>query len=180
MSDSASPGWYPNPSGEPNSVRYWDGQTWTETRQLDAPAAHVAPTAAPASAAPRKRRRKGMWIAAGALVIVAVIVGFTMYGDSTEDEAIDRCTSAVADRMKSPSTAEFSDVSAHETDSLKTIDEDYAQLDRYSSYGKLSRWVVTGDVDASNSFGATVRSEFNCSAIVGDGTIVGVEISYIE
>ncbi|MBC2644760.1 MULTISPECIES: DUF2510 domain-containing protein [unclassified Rhodococcus (in: high G+C Gram-positive bacteria)] len=45
MPDSGSPGWYPNPSGAPNSVRYWDGQTWTETRQLDAPAARLHPRA---------------------------------------------------------------------------------------------------------------------------------------
>lgn len=140
----------------------------------------AAPTGTSASAPPPKHNRKAVWIAAGALVIVAVIVGFTVFGDSTEDDAIDRCASAVADRMKSPSTAEFSDVTAFETDSLKTIDEDYSQMDRYSKYTTLSRWVVTGDVDASNSFGATVRSEFNCSAIVGDGTIAGVEIGYIE
>jgi len=98
MPDSVSPGWYPNPSGEPNSVRYWDGQTWTEERQLDAPAAQAASTDTSASAPP-KRNRKAMWIAAGALVVVAVIVGFTVFGNNTEDEAIDRCTSAVADRM---------------------------------------------------------------------------------
>ncbi|WP_245813901.1 hypothetical protein [Rhodococcus marinonascens] len=131
-----------------------------------------------APAKPPKRSHKSTLFAAGAIIIV--VIGFTVSGNSTEDQAIDRCTSAVADRMKSPSTAKFIDVDAFDTDSLKTIDEDYSQFDRYSSYGKLSRWVVTGKVDASNSFGATVRSRFNCSAIVGDGVIAGIEMGYIE
>lgn len=25
-------GWYPDPDGAPNTVRYWDGATWTENR----------------------------------------------------------------------------------------------------------------------------------------------------
>lgn len=26
----SSPGWYPDPSGQPNSFRYWDGQQWSQ------------------------------------------------------------------------------------------------------------------------------------------------------
>jgi len=26
----SSPGWYPDPSGQPNSFRYWDGQAWSQ------------------------------------------------------------------------------------------------------------------------------------------------------
>jgi len=36
------PGWYPNPSGELNSVRYWDGSTWTDIRALEAPRGELA------------------------------------------------------------------------------------------------------------------------------------------
>lgn len=27
--DMPVPGWYPDPSGAPGRVRYWDGQVWT-------------------------------------------------------------------------------------------------------------------------------------------------------
>lgn len=45
----SSPGWYPDPSGQPQSFRYWDGQTWSEqtTNNPYAPApGDVAPPAA--------------------------------------------------------------------------------------------------------------------------------------
>ena len=27
---NAQPGWYPDPAGDPNKLRYWDGMQWTE------------------------------------------------------------------------------------------------------------------------------------------------------
>ncbi|GAB3819086.1 hypothetical protein GCM10028820_22520 [Tessaracoccus terricola] len=51
----SAPGWYPDPSGEPNRVRYWDGTAW--------------------SGAPHQRRRSGGWtVGIGALVVVAALV----------------------------------------------------------------------------------------------------------
>jgi hypothetical protein len=41
----AQPGWYPDPAGTPNTFRYWDGQSWSETTTTD-------PGAPPPGAAP--------------------------------------------------------------------------------------------------------------------------------
>ncbi len=190
MTNSTPPpapaGWYPNPSDKPNSVSYWDGKTWIETRELEAPAtsstAEGASKGSATAAARPEGSRKGAFIGIGIFValIAGVVIAVNVLGDDIEDEAMDRCSTAAANQLKSPSTAEFSNVTAHETDSLKTMDEDYSTFDEYKNFKELSRWVVTGDVDASNSFGATVRSDFNCSAIVGDGRIVGIEFGFIQ
>ncbi|MDN5893277.1 MAG: DUF2510 domain-containing protein [Nocardioides sp.] len=31
----ASPGWYPDPSGQPNRFRFWDGRSWSEQTTMD-------------------------------------------------------------------------------------------------------------------------------------------------
>lgn len=56
------------------------------------------------------------------------------------------CREAVENRLKSPSSAEFSDVQARQDDSAGT------------------RWTVTGKVDSENSFGASIRNTFTCTS----------------
>lgn len=56
------------------------------------------------------------------------------------------CREAVENRLKSPSSAEFSDVQAKQDDSAGT------------------RWTVTGKVDSENSFGASIRNTFTCTS----------------
>ncbi|KRF16569.1 hypothetical protein ASG90_09820 [Nocardioides sp. Soil797] len=46
----SQPAWYPDPSGQPGSFRYWDGQSWsaeTTTNPYDAPPASAAPSGPP-------------------------------------------------------------------------------------------------------------------------------------
>lgn len=50
MSEGARPGWYQDPQGPADSLRYWDGERWTEHRQLHPAAAE--PAADPAGTAP--------------------------------------------------------------------------------------------------------------------------------
>lgn len=57
------------------------------------------------------------------------------------------CREDVAGKLKAPSTATFGDVRS-------TISDDFDP----------DRWTVTGWVDAENSFGATIRSEWTCQA----------------
>jgi hypothetical protein len=44
---SYTPGWYPDPSGQPGAVRYWDGQRWTEYRQGPDPSGAPRPAGPP-------------------------------------------------------------------------------------------------------------------------------------
>jgi len=68
---SATPGWYPDPAGNPTE-RYWDGQTWTEqTRMLPGPSLGGAQRAFhTAGAAPRN----GMGTASLIMGILGVII----------------------------------------------------------------------------------------------------------
>lgn len=59
------------------------------------------------------------------------------------------CRTAVKDQLKAPRTAKFSDESVS---------------------GSSGAYIVVGNVDAENSFGALVRSGFRCSARVSTAT----------
>lgn len=111
-------------------------------------------------------------------VPIAAIWGFVEYrsGGAVERKAVEQCESAVKDKMKSPSTAEFPGTRAHEGGDFVLGDIP----SRYQSMDAVSVWVVAGPVDAQNGFGATVRSDFNCRAIFSDGNFVGTEIGFIE
>lgn len=50
----SAPGWYPDPSGEPNRVRYWDGTAWSGAQHQHRPS-------------------KGWTIGIGALIVVAAL-----------------------------------------------------------------------------------------------------------
>lgn len=61
---------------------------------------------------------------------------------SVTDQAENVCYDAVLDELKAPSTADLVNISA------------YPDGDDH--------WIVNGSVDAENSFGAMLRSEFTC------------------
>lgn len=74
------PGWYPDPSGIPNSFRWWDGQTWTT-----ATTATPATTPPPQNAAPQtgpggpggdasKAKRKRILIGSGAVAVALLLI----------------------------------------------------------------------------------------------------------
>ena len=67
--------------------------------------------------------------------------------DWTASEARDKCHERVADKLKSPSTAEFEDDSEYTTE--KEMD------------GTV--WRIRGHVDSQNDFGGVVRSEWSCA-----------------
>lgn len=91
------------------------------------------------------------------LCCIGAIQGW--FGESEPEEAPlseqaqNVCYSEVLDRLKAPGTADLVDISA------------------YPDEGDA--WVVTGAVDAENSFGATLRSDFSCTVHQsGDGWII--------
>ncbi|GAB3166596.1 hypothetical protein GCM10027059_25780 [Myceligenerans halotolerans] len=62
--------------------------------------------------------------------------------EPTSSQAAEICEEWVSEKLKSPSTADFSE-------------------ERESSTGTDS-WTITGLVDAQNSFGAMIRAEWRC------------------
>lgn len=68
----SAPGWYPNPDGS-DSMRYWDGQQWTEVApKAAAPATPGGPTLAERSATPEQGKSNLRWII-GAVAVFAVV-----------------------------------------------------------------------------------------------------------
>lgn len=78
------------------------------------------------------------------LCCVGVMIASMKGGDRAPNgyDAEIACEKFVKDRLKAPSTAKFSNV---------------------QHTGGGGRWTVTGAVDAQNSFGAMIRSNFTCS-----------------
>ncbi|MBA4376972.1 MAG: hypothetical protein C0401_12490 [Anaerolinea sp.] len=88
------------------------------------------------------------------LVVIALCIGVASMisgGDSEtsispSESAWYACRQFVEDRLKAPKTADFERYDAN----------------KVTKYNK-SEWIVTITVDAQNSFGAMIRSEFICS-----------------
>lgn len=101
-----------------------------------------------------------MGLGAGIVVLAILISSLSSngsdYDSNNEYEAIAQCEAAIEERLKSPSTASFD-----------------------SSATGSGTWTVTGTVDAENSFGATVRSSFECSVII-EGDTARTKIVYLE
>lgn len=97
-------------------------------------------------------RERSIWGKVG-WPLLAYIVVFSMFSDGTDGAAspadigratsIRVCQDAVRERLKAPSTAEFSGESYQAPQSHKRV--------------------VTGDVDAQNSYGAMLRSSWSCT-----------------
>jgi hypothetical protein len=104
---------------------------------------------------PRASGKKPYWpwvlIFGAGFVLLAIVLSLTATGGDDEYhadnryEAIAQCEAAIMDRLKAPSTASF---------------------DSTASGG--GTWTVTGTVDAENSFGATIRSSYQCSVIINE------------
>lgn len=98
----------------------------------------------PAEPQPNKAAQYGC---IAVLVLLAVIGGCTVLLGRDGDEptaagARSICQRFVKDRLKSPASADFSDVTASQSG---------------------GDWTVTGTVDSDNLFGAKVRNTFTCT-----------------
>jgi hypothetical protein len=73
--------------------------------------------------------------------ICAMSVAHSRQPEDRSTPAVNACEGFVKDQLKAPSTARFSN-------------------ERYGQDGLV--FTVTGDVDAQNSFGATIRNHYTC------------------
>lgn len=112
------------------------------------------------------KKKIGTWRAWLVIAVLLAIVAFVVYdGDNDNPDAEDEhpadeariaCEAWVRDELKSPSTAQFTDGTATGTD---------------------GDWTITGSVDSENSFGATLRSAWTCTAKVdGDDWVGNVSV----
>ena len=108
---TTQPGWYADPSGAPDALRWWDGHAWTnQVRPASGPGAPSAPPGSP----PRPRRPWWPWLAAAvALVLAVALLAWHPWSRGTDDEAGDDPTSTVTgwdeQHRSTPPTAEASE-----------------------------------------------------------------------
>lgn len=158
-------GWYPHDTMA-DTVRYWDGASWTgqvaPARGTGAASVAAAPTG-PESAAtkpgPDPAAAKAVGIGClsliGLFVVFTIIAVLTGDGDDQDPDgdkygAQNVCEQFVEKRLKAPATADFTDTA--------------------SAHSGGGAWRVTGAVDSENSFGANVRSTYVCQVQhTGDG-----------
>lgn len=146
-------GWYPDPAGQPQQ-RFWDGATWRdEVRPFPAPNAASANAEGPATQKSDVTPKQTA-IGCGVLLVLALILGSIMSSCVANAGKVDpaslgdgghakvACRGMVQDKLKAPSTADFSNESVARSG---------------------AGWNVAGTVDSQNSFGAKVRSSYSCS-----------------
>jgi Protein of unknown function (DUF2510) len=78
---TAIPGWYPDPGGEPDLYRYWDGIRWSVQTTPDP--RHAAPASMDAASSKKQSSaRAGLWIAVIALVLIVIVAAVIVVGRS--------------------------------------------------------------------------------------------------
>lgn len=98
-----------------------------------------------------------------ALIVIALIIGAIWAGfngssnDPNKYEAIRYCEDQIREQLKAPSTAKF------DSDSIDST----------------SPFTVSGSVDAENSFGATIRSDFQCTVTISGDSFRAV-VDYLD
>lgn len=121
------------------------------------------PQKLPSGAAKSRGRslEPGQIVAFAMLAVVAVLLVFviattsgaddaTPYNPDNASEARAQCEDLVTTNLKAPASAEFGTIEATRSG---------------------GEWIVTGYVDAENSFGAMLRTDFQCTVRVTDGVI---------
>ena len=138
-------------------------QSWLSRPPVERSVVNNLAPVAPAAPAAREqsgptKSRAGVWVGVIAMVVLAgLVIAATSNRKPVYDEvsAYTYCQLRVRDALKSPSTAEFSGLHASGSD---------------------GEWVAGGVVDSQNSFGAVMRSTFQCTITGGDQ----IRIDYIE
>lgn len=139
VAQTSPPAWHKQPDGR---LRWWDGEKWTDHY-------HVSAASEQKNGFPPPKSNSGGAI--GCLAVVAAIIGGVyLYGLNNQDRdpvydevsAYTYCQIEVRDQLKAPSSARFSNMSAT---------------------GSGGDWVARGEVEAENSFGVMMRSDFQCT-----------------
>lgn len=147
-------GWYENPDGP--GQKWWSGTNWTGATRLDGPLTDPAKSGLNAPV--------GGGFALLVVAVMAVVFAWSAWGPENKDDdkltAEVSCQQAVERELKAPSTASFT--------RLRMIE---AGPDGY---------LVSGTVDAENSFGGTVRMSWGCETRRSESGNWSAEVSVSE
>jgi len=211
MSQLPPAGWYEHPNGTP---QYWNGEEWVpaaatnadtaadeSVRRLDTSAHLLEPSAeSNGRRADRGKSKRRIIIAssvAAAVVIgSAITAGLVVYNSGApERDSLAECTTELLSQLKSPSTAQLSELKTLDREEYATYlitnikellgdeldadtpldlgelgEETRARMDQDAENGKVD-WIVVGAVDSQNGFGAMVRSDWTCETTWTDGKL---------
>lgn len=109
-----------------------------------------------------KRRFRWRWVVApvaAVMVSSAVVVGAVSLLPNETRTATEKCRADVMDQLKSPSTAQFSEVERMGAEDEREFVRDLTIRDDENPIV-----VIQGLVDSQNGFGAMVRTGFVCTA----------------
>lgn len=118
------------------------------------------------SDAAERRQRTERWAVAAVigLIVVLTLIGcvassFNSDNDPHHDlESIAQCEARVSKLLKAPATANF--------DSSTTTDG--------------TEWTVTGTIDSENGFGASVRSDYQCTVVMNSNNTATTTVDYLR
>jgi hypothetical protein len=156
----ATAGWYPLQDGLLGE-RYWDGENWTGDVRTSQERPNLGTTDGVPSQIPHKPKDRNYLpalIVGALLILVFVIIGASSGGGTVESQVIKSCQDTVKSTLKSPATANFQTATAKLKD--KT-------------------WTINGTVDSQNSFGALVRSSYQCTMTESEKDISG-QVDYVK
>lgn len=93
---SSTPGWYPDPAGQPGHYRHWDGQQWSAQTTTD-PARAGAPTGGATPPPGRKDRGRGtLLVILAALVVLGLLVWALLRPSGTGSSSVPEDTNSAS------------------------------------------------------------------------------------
>lgn len=132
----------------------------------------------------RRQKTLGLKLILGLGVAATLAVAGTACASNNPEKAEyntakDRCRTAVAQRLKAPSTATFPEVGWGNKVQLTDSDVSFmrSEFPKFDPSSVSAVWVVSGAVDAQNSYGATIRTNFECRAIFVGGNFSSAYIN---
>lgn len=102
---------------------------------------------------------------------ISAVAGAACASDNPDkaeyNTAKDRCRTAVAQRLTAPSTAKFPEVGWGNKVQLTDGDVSFmrSEFPKFDPSSVSAVWVVSGAVDSQNSYGAMIRTNFECREI---------------
>lgn len=166
---TAPAGWYPDPGGQPDLYRYFDGETWsTATSANPASLPPGAPSPSPyATPIPSGRRPVAAWlVAVAALLVVMVIVGAIAVRSSGTDKPVTTVTPGSTANSTCPDAALPSPDPAPQTGNRVTSGK--------LSYPRLGSPFREPQWDRRVPFGRDVQSQDATVETSADGAVTWV------
>lgn len=180
-----APGWYDEPGGDRDSLRWWDGRAWTNVTRTRSPGEELPPPVATDMLDTHSERtpvRRGWVVAGTAIAVVLVLVTFGVpgrrdVGDGLAGRGPDTARiepSAPAPTTVTPVTGRYSDRSARL--SYDVLPGDWREWDRPSFNGLQSTLGYYRITQQNAPGGQTYWANVN-SGLVGPDVAAGGDLA---